>query len=70
MFYIRYELKITNMKRTLKVKYYTVHWFCNGFCYRTTRGCDIDDVKNCKRTAKLLGETIKYELEKVVTYTY
>jgi hypothetical protein len=33
-------------------------------------GCDIDDVKNCKRTAKLLGETIKYELEKVVTYTY
>ena len=32
--------------RTLKVKYYTVHWFSNGFCYRTTMGCDIDDVKN------------------------
>jgi len=60
------------MKRnhTLKVKYYTVHWYRNGFCYRTTRGCEMDDVKNCKHTAKLLGETIKYELEKVVTYEY
>ena len=48
--------------RTLKVKYYTVHWYRNGFCYRTTRGCEMDDVKNCKHTAKLLGETIKYEL--------
>ena len=56
--------------RTLKVKYYTVNWYRNGFCYRTTRGCDMDDVKNCKSTAKLLGEAIKYELEKVVTYEY
>lgn len=56
--------------RTLKVKYYTVHWYRNGFCYRTIRGCEMDDVKNCKHTAKLLGETIKYELEKVVTYEY
>ncbi len=56
--------------RALKVKYYTVDWYSNGFCYRTTRGCDMEAVKDCKRTAKLLGETIKYELEKIVTYEY
>ena len=48
--------------RILKAKYNTVHWYRNGFCYRTTLGCNTDDVKNCKHTAKLLGETIKYEL--------
>lgn len=60
------------MKRikVVKVKYYTVDWYSNGFCYRTTRGCDMEAVKDCKRTAKLLGETIKYELEKVVNYEY
>lgn len=56
--------------RTLKVKYYTVDWYRNGFCYRTTLGCDMEAVKDCKRIAKLLGETIKYELEKVVAYEY
>jgi hypothetical protein len=30
----------------------------------------MEDVKNCRNTAKLLGETIKYELEKVVNYEY
>lgn len=58
------------MKRTIKVKYYTVDWYRNGFCYRTTRGCDGEAVKNCKRTAKLLGETIKYELERIDNYSY
>lgn len=58
------------MTRSIKVKYYTVNWYQNGFCYRTTRGCNIDAVKNYKRIAKLLGETLKYELEKVVNYKY
>lgn len=60
------------MKRikVIKVKYYTVHWYTNGFCYRSTRGCTMEDVKNCRNTAKLLGETIKYELERVENYEY
>jgi hypothetical protein len=57
-------------KKVVKVRIYTVHWYSNGFCYRTTRGCDMDAVKNCKCTAKLLGETIKYELERIETYEY
>lgn len=57
-------------KKVIKVRIYTVNWYSNGFCYRTTRGCDMDAVKNCKRTAKLLGETIKYELERIETYEY
>lgn len=57
-------------KKVVKVRIYTVNWYSNGFCYRTTRGCDMDAVKNCKRTAKLLGETIKYELERIETYEY
>lgn len=57
-------------KKVVKVRIYKVNWYSNGFCYRTTRGCDMDAVKNCKRTAKLLGETIKYELERIETYEY
>ena len=44
-----------------KTKIYSVDWIRNGFCYRTTMGCTWEDVKDCKRTAKLLGETIEYE---------
>ena len=44
-----------------KTKIYSVDWFYNGFCYRTTMGCKWEDVKECKRVAKLLGEEIKYE---------
>ncbi len=44
-----------------KTKIYSVDWLRNGFCYRTTMGCTWEDVKNCKRTAKLLGEKIEYE---------
>lgn len=42
---------------------YTVNWYINGFCYRTTVGCDWDAVKRFRRLAKVLGETIKYEKE-------
>jgi hypothetical protein len=48
-------------KKVIKTKIYSVDWIRNGFCYRTTMGCTWEDVKNCRRTAKLLGETIKYE---------
>ena len=44
-----------------KTKIYSVDWIRNGFCYRTTMGCKWEDVLDCKRTAKLLGEKIEYE---------
>lgn len=44
-----------------KTKIYSVDWIRNGFCYRTTMGCTWEDVKAYRRTAKLLGEKIKYE---------
>ena len=53
------------MKRTIKrkTKIYNVDWICNGFCYRTTMGCDWKAVKDCKRIAKLLGEKIEYQFD-------
>ena len=48
-------------KKVVKTKIYSVDWIRNGFCYRTTMGCTWEDVKECKRQAKLMGETIKYE---------
>lgn len=42
---------------------YWVDWYCNGFCYRSTHGVTWDEVKEMKKLAKLLGETIKYTKE-------
>ena len=60
------------MSRTIKrkVNIYTVHWYRNDFCYRTTMGCDWKAVLDCKRTAKLLGEKIVYEKEGEKVYEY
>ena len=44
-----------------KTKIYSVDWYHGDHCYCTTMGCTWEDVKNCRRTAKLMGETIKYE---------
>ena len=44
-----------------KVNIYSVDWIHSGFCYRTTMGCTWEDVLDCKRVAKELGEKIKYE---------
>jgi len=48
-----------------KTKIYSVDWIRNGFCYCTTMGCTWEDVKECRQRAKLMGETIKYELDHV-----
>lgn len=40
---------------------YTVDWYRGDWCYRTTTDCDWETVKECRRAAKLMGETIKYE---------
>lgn len=54
-----------------KTKIYSVNWYRGSHCYRTTMGCTWEDIKNYRRTAKLLGETIKYEHydTKIDTYT-
>jgi hypothetical protein len=42
-------------------KIYSVDWYYNGFCYRTTTGCTWEDVKIFRAKAKLIGDTIKYK---------
>lgn len=63
-------MRIKNRTITKKSKIYNVDWIRNGFCYRTTTNCDWDAVKDCKRTAKMLGETIKYEFDHYQIDTY
>lgn len=45
-------------------KYYTVNWYSNDFCYRTTVHVPGSRVKELRQIAKMLGETIKTELER------
>ena len=52
-------------RKVVKTKIYNVDWYRGDWCYRTTTGCKWEDVKDCKRAAKLMGETIKYELDHV-----
>ena len=56
--------------KTIKRKIYSVDWYYNGFCYRTTTGCTWEHVLEFKRTAKLLGEKIKYQVIDVKEYRY
>lgn len=57
-------------KRFITEKRYTIHWYRNGFCYRTTTDCPKEYVDNCKSIARSLGETIKTELERTIKYEY
>lgn len=60
-------------KKTLKrkVKLYWVDWYNScGICYRSTTDCTWADVLQCRKTARLLGETIKYEHYRTVEYDY
>ena len=52
-------------RKVVKTKIYNVDWYRGDWCYRTTTGCKWEDVKDCKRAAKLMGEKIKYELDHV-----
>ena len=54
-----------------KVKYYSVNWYTSsGFCYRTTFNCTWEAVKECRKIAKSLGETITYEYDRTIEYDY
>ena len=62
------SLNVTNnesnmRKQTLKTTYW-VDWYTpGGFCYRSTHGVTMEQVREMKKIAKVLGETIKYEKE-------
>jgi hypothetical protein len=59
------------MARIKIVKIYDVDWILsNGHCYRTTTGCTWEQVKECRKTAKLLGETIKHTYSHSIKYEY
>ena len=49
-------------------KRYNIDWIKNGFCYRTTTDCPYSYVKNARRVAKALGETIKVEYCRTLKY--
>jgi hypothetical protein len=57
-------------KQYIQEKRYTINWYRNGFCYRTTMDCTKEYVNNCKKLAKLIGETIKIELEQTIKIYY
>ena len=40
---------------------YWVHWYRNGFCYRSTHSVPRSELKDYRRMAKLLGETLMIE---------
>ena len=42
---------------------YWVDWYRNDWNYRSTHGVTWEQVKEMKKLAKALGETIKYEKE-------
>ena len=61
------------MARTIKRKV-TLYWvdcYTNGgMCYSSHYDCTWQDVLTFKKTAKMLGETIKYEKFGSKEYTY
>lgn len=46
--------------KTIKRKLYSVDWYYNGFCYRTTTGCTWEDVKTLRKIAKATRDTVKH----------
>ena len=40
---------------------YWVHWYSNGFCYRSTHSVPKSKIKELQKLAKQLGETIEIE---------
>ena len=57
-------------KRFVTEKRYEVDWYRNGFCYRTTTNVTWEGVKDMKKIAKLLGETISYDHVTTKKYEY
>ena len=56
------------MAKVRTEKRYNIDWIRKGFCYRTTMDCPYSYVKNARRVAKALGETIKVEYCRTLKY--
>ena len=41
---------------------YWVDWYMDGFCYRSTHSVPKNKIKELRKLAKHLGETIKIEI--------
>lgn len=56
-------------KKYITEKRYIVH-FCTpaGFCYRSTYDCPKHFVDEQKRIAKLTGDKIKTEIDRIIKY--
>lgn len=57
-------------KRFITEKRYTINWYRNGFCYRTTTDCPKEHVTESRKVAKLLGEKIEVEVDRIVKHEY
>jgi hypothetical protein len=42
-------------------KLYWVHWYKDDFCYRSTHSVPKSEIKELRKLAKQLGETIEIE---------
>ena len=52
--------KCLNLKTNMETLYW-VHWYSNGFCYRSTHSVPKDKLKEFKQLAKILGEKLVIE---------
>lgn len=57
-------------KRYITETRYIIHYYSNGFCYRSTADCPKSAVTEAKRIAKLTGDTIKTEIYSKRRYEY
>ena len=57
-------------KRKTTYNLYYIHFYRNGFCYRTAHSAKWEDVLREKKLAKKFGETIEYELQEKIIVEY
>jgi hypothetical protein len=52
-------------------KRYTIHFLnSSGFCYRSLGNCPYSKVKEERKLAKMFGESIEVEFERMVVYQF
>lgn len=56
--------------RVYSEKRYIVHFYSDGHCYNSKFDCPKSYVDMCRYNAKLTGEKIKVELDRVIKYEY
>ena len=54
-------LKTINNKTMSKETLYWVDWYRDGYCYRSSHSVSKEELKECRRMAKMLGEKLVIE---------